>query len=139
MTTKITVCVIYVRYADGTEPLVGFVESEETAREIDRWWREQPGGMKGTWEDFEIEVESRDQTLYAIFSGTPEGDIKTPEFWDPICFGVYTTLAAAERATRPKWFWQKDYYPIRFVVPFRLGWKFDRYFPNGKPWPPDKL
>lgn len=139
MSIKITVCVIYPRYPDNTEPLGGFVESEDTAREIDNWWRAQPGEMIGTWEGFEVEVDSRDQILYGVFSGTPSLKIDDPMFWDPICHGVYPDREEAERVTSPKSSWTTHNSPPKFVLPFRLGWKFDRYYPDGKPWPPDKL
>ncbi|UVE01497.1 hypothetical protein [Corynebacterium amycolatum] len=100
MTMKIVVCVVYPRYPDNTEPLGGFVESEETALAIDNWWRAQPGDMIGTWEDFEVEVNSRDQLLYGVFTGTPTLEITDSNFWDPICYGVYTDREEAERATR---------------------------------------
>ncbi|KAA9224036.1 hypothetical protein F6I42_09990 [Corynebacterium amycolatum] len=138
MTMKIVVCVVYPRYPDNTEPLGGFVESEETARKIDDWWRAQPGDMIGTWEDFEVEVESRDQILYGVFSGTPAHKIDEPDYYDPICHGVYTDRKVAEHAAKPETMWEANNCPPKFVLPFRLGWKFDRYFPDGKPWPPDR-
>ena len=138
MTMKIVVCVVYPRYPDNTEPLGGFVESEETALAIDNWWRAQPGDMIGTWEDFEVEVNSRDQLLYGVFSGTPAHKIDEPDYYDPICHGVYTDRKVAEHAAKPETMWEANNCPPKFVLPFRLGWKFDRYFPDGKPWPPDR-
>ena len=123
MTMKVVVCVVYPRYPDNTEPLGGFVESEETARKIDDWWRAQPG----------------DQILYGVFSGTPAHKIDEPDYYDPICHGVYTDRKVAEREAKPKTMWAANNCPPKFVLPFRLGWKFDRYFPDGKPWPPDQL
>lgn len=141
MSMKIVVCVIYVRYLDHTEPLCGFVESEETARKIDGWWRAQPGDMIGTWEDFEVEVDSRDQILYGVFTGAPTPEITDSSVWDydPICYGVYTDREEAEKATKPKSIWQANNGPQKYVLPFRLGWTYDRYFPDGKPWPPYRL
>lgn len=136
---KVTICVIYPRFPDHREPLGGFVESEETAQAIDTWWRSQPGNMIGTWEDFDVEIDNRDQVLYGVFTGTPNTDISDPQFFGPVCHGIYTTRKAAEKATRPTSWREKKYMVPKFVLPFRIGWKSDKYYPDGKPWPPNKI
>lgn len=135
------VCVMYLRFPDHSEPLGGFVEHETTAKEIDQWLRSQPGGLIGTWEDFEVKIDAPNQMLYAVFTGTPDLPMTADKFRDPICHGVYTSYEAAEQAIHPKrkWWKREQYDPGKFVLPFRLGWKNAAYFPEGKPWPPDQL
>lgn len=89
--------------------------------------------MIGTWEDFEVEVNSRDQLLYGVFSGTPAHKVDEPDYYDPICHGAYTDRKVAEHAAKPETMWEAHNCPPKFVLPFRLGWKFDRYFPMESP------
>ncbi|GAA4790459.1 hypothetical protein FRX94_11285 [Corynebacterium canis] len=133
----ITVYVVYPRYPDNTEPLGAFVDSEEKAREIDQWLRSLPGDMMGTWEEFEVEITSPTQVLFGVFTGTPSLEIADPAFWDPICYGVFAEQSEAENAAQPKTRLERDDCPVKFVLPFRLGWKSDLYFPDGASWPPD--
>ena len=139
MTMKIVVCVIYPRYPDNTEPLGGFVESEETARKIDDWWRAQPGDMIGTWEDLRSRSKAATNSFTECSPAHPLSKSPIATSGAPICHGVYTDRKVAEHATKPETMWEANNCPPKFVLPFRLGWKFDRYFPDGKPWPPDQL
>ncbi|CAB0802288.1 hypothetical protein FRC0265_00364 [Corynebacterium diphtheriae] len=133
----ITVYVVYPRYPDNTEPLGAFVDSEEKAREIDQWLRGLSGDMMGTWEEFEVKVTSPTQILFGVFTGTPSLRIDDPDFRDPICYGVFAKRSEAEIAAQPETRWEKDNCPVKFVLPFRLGWKNKLYFPDGASWPPD--
>lgn len=136
MSHNITVCVMYLRYPDGKEPLCGFVGSEEEAKAIDQLLRSSPGGMIGTWEDFNIAIDSLDQLLYGVFTGVVGAAYEG--IHDPICYGVFTAKADAEKAAQPRTKADLQEHLRKYIIPFRLGWMSEQYFPDGAPWPPDR-
>lgn len=135
MLQVITVCVMYIRYPNREEPLCGFVGSEEEARSIDRLLRSIPGGMIGTWEDFKnVTINDPHQILYAVFSGVVGKEYDSMS--DPICYGIFTDRVDAEEAAKPRTKAELRSHVRKYVLPFRLGWLSDQYFPNGTAWPP---
>lgn len=137
MPRAVTVCVMYIRYPNRDEPLCGFVGSIKEAQSIDQLLRSSPGGMIGTWEDFDnITIDSPNQLLYGVFTGDT-GPEYNSQSHDPICYGVFTDKADAEEAAKPRTKADLQSHLRKSILPFRLGWMNKRYFPNGTPWPPD--
>ncbi|KQB83771.1 hypothetical protein [Corynebacterium oculi] len=99
--------------------------------------RSRGQNLEGWWEEFNVENAHTADILYAVIAGNAEST--SPEFppeGDPVCLGIYTTQEEAEIAVRPRSQWSARNRQPTSILPFRLGWKRDEFFPDGRPWPP---